>query len=141
MRIVRAISGASSTKPRSLALNRRTTVALVIGGIFGLGSRPSPASATTRMPRSKLQNLKLVGIERQVVSIHHRGNRFEVTTADGRNAAFPDFNLHFKIDASDNGPPAGRPVILPGGMMGDRVTVFFASPREIGALIEHRADS
>jgi len=93
------------------------------------------------MTKPKLKNLKIVGMEHQVVSIRHHGNTFEVTTADGRNAAFPDTNLHFKIDASDNGPPAGRPVILPGGMMGDRAIVFFASPAEISALINHRAAS
>ena len=140
MRIIRAMSGLRRTDDRHLALNRRATFMLAIGGTVGLGSRLSPAHAQTRMTKSQLQNLKVVGMERQVVSIHHHGYTFEVTTADGRNAVFPDFNLHFKIDASDDGPPAGRPVILPGGMMGDRVTVFFASPMEISALIKHRAE-
>ena len=138
MRSIRAMSGLGSTDGRHLALNRRATFMLAIGGIVGLGSRLSPAHAQTRMTKSQLQNLKVVGVERQVVSIHHHGNTFEVTTADGRTAVFPDVNLHFKIDASDSGPPAGRPVILPGGMMGDRAFVFFASPTEIGALIKHR---
>lgn len=141
MRIVRAMSGLRSTDGGRLALNRRATFMLAIGGMAGLGSRPSVARAQTRMTMSQLQNLKIVGVEHQVVSIRHHGNTFEVTTADGRNAAFPDTNLHFKIDASDNGPSAGRPVMLPGGMMGDRATVFFASPTEISALIKHRADS
>ena len=115
MRIVRAMSGLRSTDGRRLALNRRATFMLAIGGIFGLWSRPSPARAQTRTTKSQLQNLKIVGLEHQVVSIRHHGNTFEVTTADGRNAAFPEVNLHLKVDASDNGPPAGRPVMLPGG--------------------------
>jgi hypothetical protein len=36
------------------------------------------------------------------------------------------------------GPPVGRPVILPGGMIGDRATVFVASAAEIGVLIKGR---
>ena len=45
----------------------------------------------------------------------------------------------FKIDSTDRGPLTGKPVILPGGMMGDRATVFFAAPAEIVTLIKHRS--
>lgn len=89
--------------------------------------------------KSPLQNLKVLGPERQVVAIRYHRDLFEVQTADGRNTAIAAVNLHFKIDPSDDGPLAGRPVMLPGGMMGDRATVFFASPSEIGALIERKS--
>lgn len=45
-----------------------------------------------------------------------------------------EINLRLKIDSS----APGRPVILPGGMMGNRVTMFFASAAEIGDLIGPR---
>src|SRR5579863_6441501 len=120
MRIVRAMSGLRSADGRRLALNRRATFMLAIASIVGLQSGATPARARTRTTKSQLENLKAVGPERQVVSIRHHGNTFEVATADGRSAVVPDFNLHFKVDASGYGPRAGRPVILPGGMMGDR---------------------
>jgi cytochrome c len=91
-----------------------------------------------RSPRSQLQNLKAVGSDRQVVTIHHDRDTLEVRTADGRSAVFQAVDLRFKVDSSDNGPPAGRPVILPGGMMGDRATVFFASAAEISDLIRYQ---
>lgn len=72
-----------------------------------------------------------------MTAIQHRGDTFEVTTADGRKAAFRQTNLRIKIDTSDHGPFAGKPVILPGGMMGDRVTVFFALPMEVATLIKY----
>jgi hypothetical protein len=120
-------------RSRRSSLNRRSTLMLAIGGIFGLATRARAEPATTQVP-----NLKAVGSDRQVAAIRHDREIFEVATADGRSTVFPAVNLRFKIDASDNGPPAGRPVILPGGMMGDRATVFFASAAEIGELIKYR---
>jgi len=139
MKIIRPSSSLRSAHGRQLALNRRATFMLAIAGALGLASQSNSARAETRMTKPRLQNLKAVGSEHQIATIHHHGNTFEVATADGRNAVFPDVNLRFKIDSSDNGPAAGRPVILPGGMMGDRATVFFASPAEIGTLIKTRS--
>ena len=139
MRVIRAMSGLRSIHRRRFTLSRRATLMFAIGGVAGLASQSSPARAETRATKPQLKNLKAVGPEHQVVTIRHHGNTFEVATADGRSKIVPDVNLHIKIDASDKGPPAGRPVILPGGMVGDRATVFFASPDEIGALIKHQS--
>jgi hypothetical protein len=143
-------------RSRKLGMNRRSTFMLAIGGAVGLATQSGRARAelgTTesggampatidetgglRSPKSQLQNLKAVGSDRQVVTIRHDRDTFEIRTADGRSAVFPSVNLRFKIDSSDNGPPAGGPVILPGGVMGDRATVFFASAAEIGELIRY----
>ena len=150
------------THRRKFAMNRRATFLLAAGGVVSVATQSSRARAESRTTEgdgsmsaatmdesgglrsakakaaSQSQNLKTLGSDRQVVTIHHHRNTFEVMTADGRNAVFPDADLRFKIDSSDNGPPAGRPVILPGGMMGDRATVFFASPAEISDLISYR---
>ncbi|EIG62839.1 hypothetical protein Bra1253DRAFT_07779 [Bradyrhizobium sp. WSM1253] len=138
-------------------MNRRKTVMLAIAGVVGIvtGSRRARAelnshgdgrmamasdemsgvSNATHGSAAQLRDLKAVGPEAQVTAIQHRGDTFEVTTADGRTTVFRQTNLRIKIDASDRGPFAGKPVMLPGGMMGDRVTVFFALPADVAALI------
>jgi len=140
-------------------MNRRATLMLVIGGVVGIAS----PSAGTELHKKKgsqrdlnstaneiggtrdmktrsapqFQNLKEAGPDRQVVTIRYDKDTYKVTTADGRSTDFSEANLRFKIDSSDYGPLAGRPVILPSGMMGDRALVFFASPAEMSALIKH----
>jgi cytochrome c len=61
-----------------------------------------------------------------------------VTTADGQTTDFWEVNLRLKTDSSDTGPLAGKPVILPAGMMGDRASVFFATPDEISTFIKQQ---
>ncbi len=141
-------------------MNRRATLMLVIGGVAGIASPSTGAElhkkkgdgrTPTATPNNvggardmrtglapQLQNLKEVGPDRQVVAIRYHRDTYKVTTAGGRSADFWEGNLRFKIDSSNTGPLAGKPVILPTGMMGDRVTVFFASPAEMSALIKHQ---
>jgi cytochrome c len=146
MNTSKATTDLRRARSKKLAMNRRSTFMLAIAGAVGLATQSGRARAeagTTesggmRSPKSQLQNLKAVGSDRQVVTIHHDRDTLEVRTADGRSAVFQAVDLRFKVDSSDNGPPAGRPVILPGGMMGDRATVFFASAAEISDLIRYQ---
>ena len=62
----------------------------------------------------------------------------ELLAADGKTADFWEANLRFKTDASSTGPLAGKPVIMPAGMMGDRASVFFAAPGEISTFIKQQ---
>ena len=141
-------------------MNRRATLMLVIGGVVGIaspsagtelhkkkdGQRGSNSTANeigdTRDMRTRsapqFQNLKEAGPDRQVVAIRYQQDTYKVTTADGRSTDFWEANLRFKIDSSTTGPLSGKPVILPTGMMGDRASVFFASPAEMSALIKHQ---
>jgi cytochrome c len=140
-------------------MNRRATLMLVVGGVTGIASPPAragaelqrrgsgPTSAPHGTARARdmktglapqFQNLKEVGPERQVVAIRYHQDTYNVTTADGRSTDFWESNLRFKIDSSDTGPLTGKPVILPTGMMGDRASVFFASPAEMSTLIKHQ---
>ncbi len=143
-------------------MNRRATLMLVVGGVVGIaapsarasaelskkeGGRRASAATTNQAPGAshmkigsapQFQNLKEVGPERQVVAIHYHQDTYQVTTADGRSTDFWEANLRFKIDSSNTGPLSGKPVILPTGMMGDRASVFFASPAEMGTLIKHQ---
>ena len=162
MKISSATTDLSNTHDKKHAVNRRATFMLGIGSVIGLATQSSHARAESRatngdgaMPAattdagnsgnpkaasaSQFQNLKAIGPDRQVASIHHNRNAVEIVTADGRRAVYADADLRIKIDASDKGPSAGRPVILPGGMMGDRATIIFASPAEISALIKQRS--
>lgn len=125
MDTVRDNAGARRTHGRNV--NRRATFMIGVGGLVSAAA-PTVASA------SQLPNLKEVGPQGQVMAICRYCDTFEITTADGRRAAFQEANLRFKIDTSDLGPMAGKPVILPGGARGDRATVFFASPAEIGVI-------
>ncbi len=87
---------------------------------------------------ARFQNLKGLGPEHQVRSIRVCRDSYFVTTADGRTAAFWEPSLRFKTDSAETGPPAGKPVIMPAGMMGDRASVFFAAPEEISPFIKQQ---
>lgn len=84
------------------------------------------------------EDLKKLGTDRQVQAIRYCHDTYHVTTADGQTTEFWEANLRFKTDSSDTGPLAGKPVILPAGMMGDRATMFFAAPEEISTFIKHQ---
>jgi cytochrome c len=84
------------------------------------------------------QDLKKLGADRQVQAIRYCCDTYYVTTADGHTADFWEGNLRFKTDSGNTGPPAGKPVMMPAGMMGDRASVFFASPEEMSTFIKHQ---
>lgn len=81
-------------------------------------------------------DLKTVGPDNQVTAISFCADTYDVTTATGDTHQFWEFNLRLKTDSSENGPPKGAPVIIPGGMRGDRVFVVFSSPEEISPFIK-----
>lgn len=95
---------------------------------------PVPAAA----PAGHFQDLKKLGPDRQVRSIRVCRDSYFVTTADGKTAAFWEPNLRFKTDSTGTGPLAGKPVIMPAGMIGDRASVFFAASDEISPFIKRR---
>jgi cytochrome c len=87
---------------------------------------------------SRFQDLKKLGPDHQVRAIRYCRDTYHVATADGKSTDFWEANLRFKTDSSDSGPSSGKPVIMPAGMMGDRASVFFAAPEEIGTFIQHQ---
>jgi cytochrome c len=78
--------------------------------------------------------------EEQVATIRHCHDTFFVTTADGKERAFWELNLRLKVDSSSTGPKGGKAALLPAGMQGDRASVVFSSPAEIGRSIEERCE-
>ncbi len=85
------------------------------------GQRPSPLSAASAAT--------------QVTKIRHCRDSYFVTTADGTETPFWEMNVRLKLDSTDNGPTAGKPVIHGAGMGGDRVSVIFSSVKEITRFI------
>lgn len=61
---------------------------------------------------------------------------YRVVTVDGKTHVFWEFNLRLKTDSSPDGPLPGKPVLMGSGMMGDRASVVFAAPDEIGSLVK-----
>ena len=87
------------------------------------------------MAPGRMANLKAIAPTQQVKAIGYCGDTYRVTTA-GETIPFWEFNLRFKTDSSEHGPPRGRPALLRAGMQGDRASVIFSAPGEISAFIE-----
>ena len=92
------------------------------------------------MMQSGKADLKKAPPAGQVVSISHCGATYTVRTADGKTSKVWEFNLRFKTDSSKDGPVAGKPVIVGAGMQGDRASVVFAGPAEIGNFIKQACE-
>jgi cytochrome c len=122
-----------------------TTVSLAGALSFARQSQANEMTATRSQPEASLGqrgapslNLKTIGPMQQVVSIRSLNDGYRLTMASGATASFSEFNLHFKTDSSERGPVKGRPVLLSVGMQGDRATIIFSDPSEIGASIDRR---
>jgi cytochrome c len=102
------------------------------------GQAPPAPPGGGMMAGPARSDLKALGPQRRVRGIRHCGDAYHVTTEDGRTIPVWEFNLRFKTDSSRLGPAAGKPVLIPAGMQGDRASIVFSSPAEIGRLIEER---
>lgn len=106
------------------------------------------AAAENKAPRAEQKGGGMMGMqarkldlkkappEGQVSSIRYCGDTYTVDTADGKSQKIWEFNLRFKSDSSKLGPAPGKPVLIGAGMQGDRASVVFASPGEIGGAIK-----
>lgn len=83
-----------------------------------------------------MESSKALGPERRVKAIRHCGDEY-LTTENGRTIPFCGCNLRFKTDSIRLGS-AGRPVLVPAGMQGERAPVVFSSPAEISRFVEQR---
>ena len=82
--------------------------------------------------------LVTAALENQVTGLRFCRDTFFVATADGKQRPFWEMNLRLKIDTSANGPKVGKPVLVHGGMQGDRASVVFSNLDEIGSLVEKK---
>jgi len=81
-------------------------------------------------------DLKSLEANNRITAITYCGDTYSVTVENGDTYEFWEFNLRFKTDGSADGPAPGHPVIIPAGMRGDRASVVFAAPAEMGSFIE-----
>jgi cytochrome c len=111
----------------------------VIAYLRAVSEGKAPSAEPRRggmMMQSRKADLKKAPPAGQVVSIGHCGDTYTVKTADGKTNKVWEFNLRFKTDSSKDGPRPGKPVIVGAGMQGDRASVVFAAPAEIGSFIK-----
>jgi cytochrome c len=102
-------------------------------------SAPRGGGMMGMMGSSELVDISKPTPAQQVTSVRYCRDTYQVTTADGKTLKFWEFNLRFKTDSTGNGPPKGKPVLIPAGMMGgDRSFLVFHGPREISGLIEEK---
>ena len=80
-------------------------------------------------------DLKAAPPANRVASVGYCGDTYKVKTESGEELEFWEFNLRIKTDSSDKGPAPERPVLISGGMMGDRAFLVFAAPAEISSFI------
>ncbi len=74
----------------------------------------------------------------RVTAMHHCGDSFFITTADGVETPFWEKNVRIKVDSTETGPPEGVPVLVDSGRMGDRTNVIFRSLSDLQALITEK---
>jgi len=96
----------------------------------------APGSAADAGAQAEdLMDLKAAPAANRVASVAYCGDTYKVKTESGEELEFWEFNLRIKIDSSDKGPVPQRPVLISGGMMGDRAFLVFAAPAEISSFI------
>jgi cytochrome c len=102
------------------------------------GQAPAPPAGRPMRAGPIRTDLRALGPEHHVRAIRRCGDGYHVSMGDGRTLPYWEYNLRFKTDGSPQGPPPGRPVLVPSGMQGDRAAIVFASPAEISRMIEER---
>ncbi len=109
----------------------RTLTFAIIVGTVGIGLGP----ALAHQNGVKL-HLTEAPPDQQVDAITYCQAVYRVVTKEGTPIDYPEFDLRFKTDASEDGPVPGTPVVINASMKGDREFVVSASPVEISAIIE-----
>ena len=104
--------------------------------LLRLAGANGPTGAAVTVPETIDPDLKSELPARQVQGIAFCGDTHRVTTQDGGTRGYWERNLRFETDRSARGPRPGIPVIIPAGMVGDRATVIFARPEEIGSTVK-----
>jgi cytochrome c len=80
-------------------------------------------------------DLSSVGPNQRITAIRHCRDAYHVTTANGARFPFWETNVRLKIDTSPRGPQQGEPVLHRSGMVGDRVSIIFASLADLQRLL------
>lgn len=105
------------------------------------GKAPSVAARDGGgMIGSRRAQLKQTSPDAHVVSATYCRDTYVLRTASGTTQRIWEFNLRLKTDSSPYGPQAGKPVLVGSGMMGDRASLVFSSPAEIGRFVKEACE-
>lgn len=129
------VPGTSMTFPGIKDAQQRQDIVAYLRAV-GEGNAPETAQGGHGMMGGRRLDLKTAPPEAQVTAVRHCGDTYTVQTADGKSEKVWEFNLRIKTDSSKLGPRPGHPVVIGAGMQGDRASLVFASPAEIGTAIE-----
>ena len=91
--------------------------------------------ATAHQQGNKL-HLADAPLDQQVEAINYCQGVYRVVTKQGEPVEYPEFDLRFKTDSSEDGPRSGAPVLINAGMRGDRGFVIFSSPEDVSAFLK-----
>ena len=105
--------------------------AAVVSYVVALGLGP----ATAHQQGKKL-HLADAPPDQQVEAIDYCQGVYRVVTKQGEPVEYPEFDLRFKTDASEDGPRPGTPALINAGMRKDRGFVVFASPEDLTTFIK-----
>lgn len=86
-------------------------------------------------PHEQTNDLKSAGPATRIAAISICRDTYTVKMENGTTLLYWEPNLRFKTDSGVNGPPPGKPVLVPTGMQGDRSYVIFASAQDISGFI------
>ncbi len=75
-------------------------------------------SPVTAHQRGKKLHLADAPLDQQVESINYCQGVYQVVTKQGEPVKYPEFDLRFKTDSSENGPQPGAVVLINAGMRG-----------------------
>ena len=93
-------------------------------------------SPATAHQRGKKLHLADAPLDQQVEAINYCQGVYRVVTKQGEPVDFPEFDLRFKTDSSENGPQPGTAVLINAGMRGDRGFVIFSSPEVLTTYLK-----
>ncbi len=105
--------------------------AAVISFVAALGLGP-----TTAHQQGKKLHLADAPLDQQVEAIDYCQGVYRVVTKQGEPVEYPEFDLRFKTDSSENGPQPGTAVLINAGMRGDRGFVIFSSPEVLTTYLK-----
>ncbi len=105
--------------------------AAVSAFVVALGLGP----ATAHQQGKKL-HLADAPLDQHVEAINYCQGVYRVVTKQGEPVEYPEFDLRFKTDSSEDGPKPGTAVLINAGMRGDRGFVIFSSPENMVAFLK-----
>ena len=105
--------------------------AAVISFVVALGLDPATAHQ-----RGKKLHLADAPLDQQSAAINYCQGVYRVSTKQGEPVEYPEFDLRFKTDSSDDGPKPGTAVLINAGMRGNRGFVIFSSPEALTTYLK-----